>query len=297
MVKKKGVAEARTENNSQPSIMSHFKLNFLKVRDRQIANNIIRSFDKQYLQRLLLEFIVTSNLPFSFIDNKGLRKILKYLNPSVRIERVISSSKTLRHTVYSHFSKHQQHTITLFRESPGKIYFSFDGWTSSNHHAFYGIMCFFRIKENKLCKLLLGVPELAEHFGTSIAGEILAVLHAFRVTQEKTGYFTLENAENNTTAMVAIGEKLGFDGKLRRGRCIGHIINLAAKALLFGNNPDGFEAQLDGTSPLNPADYQFWRTQGPVGKLHNLVVDVRNILRISESLIKGWYCHIFAINY
>jgi hypothetical protein len=120
-------------------------------------------------------------------------------------------------------------------------------------------MCFFHAKENKFCKLFLGVPELVEHFGTSIAGEILAVLHAFGVTQEKTGYFTLDNAENNTTTMVAIDEKLGFDGKLRRGRCIGYIINLAAKALLFGNNPDAFEAQLDGTSPLNPADYQFWR--------------------------------------
>jgi hypothetical protein len=147
-------------------------------------------------------------------------------------------------------------------------------------------MCFFRDSNNKLCKLLLGIPELGEHFSKTIGSETVAVLRAFGIPPEKIGYFTLDNAENNTTAMVAIGEKLGFDGRHRRGRCIGHIINLAAKALLFGNDPDAFEEQLDGTSPLNYADYQLWRTQGPVGKLHNLVVDLRNMNRLYYGFLK-----------
>jgi hypothetical protein len=205
----------------------------------------------------------------------------------VRIERAISSSRILRRAIFSHFSRYQQHIITILRESSGKIHFSFDGWTSSNHHALYGIMCFFRNSENKLYKLFLGIPQLAEHFGTLIAGEILAVLDAFGISSEKIGYFVLDNAENNITAMVAIGEKLRFDGKLRRGRYIGHSINLAAKALLFGNNSDAFEAQLDGTSLINHADYQLWRTQGPVGKFHNLVIDVRNVHKLYHGFLKA----------
>jgi hypothetical protein len=102
-------------------------------------------------------------------------------------------------------------------------------------------MCFFRNKDNKLCKLPLGISELIKHFGHIIGGEVLAVLRAFGIPPEKIGYFILANAENNITAMVAIGQKLGFDGRLHRGRCIGHIINLFAKALLFGNDPDVFE--------------------------------------------------------
>jgi hypothetical protein len=147
-------------------------------------------------------------------------------------------------------------------------------------------MCFFRNKDNKLCKLLLGIPELIKHTGSSISGEIIAVLQSFGITPERVGYFTLDNAENNTTVMVAIGQKLGFDGKLRRGRCIGHIVNLAAKALLFENDPNAFEKQLDGTSPLNNADYQLWRTQGPIGRLHNLVIDVRNMHKLSHGFLK-----------
>jgi hypothetical protein len=159
--------------------------------------------------------------------------------------------------------------------------------TSFNHHALYGIMCFFRSKKNTFCKLLLGLPQLAEHFGTLIAGDILTVLDAFGIPPEKIGYFTLDNAENNTTAMVAIGERLGFNGRLRRGRCISHTINLAARALLFGNNSDAFKAQLDGTSLINHADYQIWRTQGPVGKLHNLVVDMRNMHKLYYGFLKA----------
>jgi hypothetical protein len=121
-------------------------------------------------------------------------------------------------------------------------------------------MCFFRNKDNKLYNLLLGIPERIKHSNNIIGGEIIAVFRVFGIPSEKIGHFTLDNAENNTTAMMAIGQKLGFDGRLRRGRCIGHIINLAAKALLFGNDPDVFEEQLDGTSPMNYADYQLWRT-------------------------------------
>jgi hypothetical protein len=150
-------------------------------------------------------------------------------------------------------------------------------------------MFFFRNKDNKLYrlyKLLLGIPELIKHTGSFISGEVIAVLQSFKITPERMGYFTLDNAKNNTTAIMVIGEKLGFNGRLQRGQCIGHIINLAAKALLFGNDPDAFEEQLDGTSPMNYADYQLWRTQGPVGKLHNLVINVRNVHTLYHGFLK-----------
>jgi hypothetical protein len=105
---------------------------------------------------------------------------------------------------------------------------------------------------------------------------ILGVINAYKIS-DKVGYFTLDNAENNTKTVAIVGEKLGFGGRRRRGRCIGHTINLAAKALLFGKNPDAFEEQLDGRSPMTIIEYQHWRAKGSVGKLHNLVVDVRNI--------------------
>jgi hypothetical protein len=57
------------------------------------------------------------------------------------------------------------------------------------------------------------------------------------------------------TVMQAIGEKLGFIGLQRRNWCIGHIINLVTKALLFGKNPDIFEERARGQLPLTTAEY------------------------------------------
>ncbi|KAM3537905.1 hypothetical protein ARSEF1564_009174 [Beauveria bassiana] len=139
----------------------------------------------------------------------------------------------------------------------------------------------FSFVENPNLRDIFDYLKAHRHFGSTIGGEVLDILHTLGVNPEKVGYFTLDNAENNDTAMEVIGGELGFDGRLRRGRCIGHTINLSAKALLFSRNTDALEQQLSGAEALSDAEYARWRKRGPVGKLHNIVVDVR----ISHRLI------------
>jgi hypothetical protein len=134
--------------------------------------------------------------------------------------------------------------------------------------------------------LLLGVPEAVRHFGDIIAGEFLMVLRAFGVIALKIGYFTLNDAENNIIAMVAIGRELGFNGRFRRGRYTGYIINLAAKALLFSSSNDAFEEQLNGISVISDDEYQLQLKKKPVDKLHNLVVNVRNMHQLFHKFAK-----------
>ena len=127
---------------------------------------------------------------------------------------------------------------------------------------------------------MIGVPEAHRHFGSTIGGEVLDVLHTLGVGPEKIGYFTLDNAENNDTAMQVIGAELGLDSRLRQGRCISHTINLSPKALLFSKNADAFGQQLSGVEALSNTEYAQWRKKGQVGKLHNIVVDVRISYRL-----------------
>ncbi|KAH7461153.1 hypothetical protein FOMA001_g19163 [Fusarium oxysporum f. sp. matthiolae] len=135
-------------------------------------------------------------------------------------------------------------------------------------------MCFFQDEKNKPRKIVLGVPEVStRHSGTNIAAEVLEIIDSYGI-KNKIGYFTLDNAENNDSAMAVIGGELGFDGRKRRGRCFGHILNLSAKALLFGSNPEAFENQLSGAAALSETEHDLWRRRGPVRKLHNLVVDI-----------------------
>ena len=67
----------------------------------------------------------------------------------------------------------------------------------------------------------------------------------------------------------------------RRGRCAAHIINLAAKAFLFGNDIEAFEVAVEGEGSATADSLRLkiaqaeWRKRGAVGRLHNLVVFVR----------------------
>jgi putative exporter of polyketide antibiotics len=99
------------------------------------------------------------------------------------------------------------------------------------------------------------VPEAYRYFGANIAGKVLEVLYAFRIDKQKIGYFIFDNAENNSTAIKVISAELGFNSRLRRGRCISHTLNLAAKALLFSHYFNAFEKQLTGAAALTNVDY------------------------------------------
>lgn len=102
-------------------------------------------------------------------------------------------------------------------------------------------------------KIVLGLPEVARrHTGANVAEKIVEVFESFEIPKHKIGYFTLDNAAVNDTTMDFIGEAYDFNGRSRRGRCMGHIINLAAKTLLFGPDAEVFENQLEGQRILLP---------------------------------------------
>ncbi|KAJ3453414.1 hypothetical protein MRS44_017661 [Fusarium solani] len=242
----------------QRSIAEVMKLDTRLPREQDIANSLAKGFDRKHFQRLLLEWIIEENHAFSVYHG------CQYYQNNHPPQKVLSA-----------YEMHKDKVIAALKQSCGLIHVSFDGWKSGSRHSLYGIACFFRDENSQPRKLTLGVPELrTRHFGHNIAAEILDVLDAYGI-QDKIGYFTLDNAESNDKAMEIIGGELGFVGSTRRGRCFGHTLNLSAKALLFGHNVEAFEEQLSGEAALSEAEHTLWRRKGPVGKLHNLVVDVR----------------------
>jgi hypothetical protein len=67
-----------------------------------------------------------------------------------------------------------------------------------------------------------------------------------------------------------LSEALDIDLGKRHVRCIGHIINLVAYEVLFGESVEAFEDTLEGISAAE-AELRSWRSKGPIGKLHNLI--------------------------
>jgi hAT family C-terminal dimerisation region len=129
-------------------------------------------------------------------------------------------------------------------------------------------------QENVLRTGLIALPKLlGDHKGANIAYVLVQVFEQYNIMLN-VGYFMLDNASNNDTAIESVHDELAAHGIDRvisslegRLRCVGHIINLVAKALLFGKDTDALE--------MDEVDFATWRKVGAVGKLHNIIRWIR----------------------
>src|SRR5262249_8003097 len=86
----------------------------------------------------------------------------------------------------------------------------------------------------------------------------------------------------DTSIQALVRDLLPHETHTRRSRCLGHIINLAAKAFLLGSNCEAFEEEEDIAEQRVRQDEEDlaarqdrWRGRGPVGKFHNIVAFIR----------------------
>jgi hypothetical protein len=107
------------------------------------------------------------------------------------------------------------------------------------------------------------------HNGKAIAANVLAVINDYDL-RDKVGFFVLDNASSNNTAVAILRETLQFDPKVRRLRCIGHILNLVAQQLLFGSDFEKFEGEIARVANLRE-EVKLWRAQGPIGIVATIV--------------------------
>ena len=122
---------------------------------------------------------------------------------------------------------------------------------------------------------LLGLRRVkGSHSGENTAERVVAVVGDYEI-ESRLGYFVLDNADTNDTCVAAVLGTIRPDLQPKEGRlrCLGHIINLAAKALLFGTDAEAFELEVLGAEALEEEikELDLWRRKGPVGKLHNVV--------------------------
>ena len=98
----------------------------------------------------------------------------------------------------------------------------------------------------------------------------------------------MDNLESNNVAIYEILKVLRPDIKdyaSRRGRCLRHIINLAAKAFIFGKDSDLFEADISTYNDLLKIEKAraLWRTKGLIGKFYNTCVYIQATPQRRES--------------
>ena len=125
---------------------------------------------------------------------------------------------------------------------------SFDGWTSPNRLAIIRVVVYY-LDQNLINRsYLVGIRRIrGTYTGENIIKAVMPILLEIGILL-KLSYFIADNNGRNNIYIRAILRKYRPDIKnsdSRRVRYLGYIINLAAKAFLFGKNADAFEDSTD----------------------------------------------------
>jgi hypothetical protein len=99
----------------------------------------------------LIQWIVCDDQPFTVAEGTDLRFLFKMLNPNVQVP----TADTIRAGILSIFSEEQDRMRQKLQETPGKISFTLDAWTSRNQLPFLGITAHWIDSNWNLCSTLI----------------------------------------------------------------------------------------------------------------------------------------------
>lgn len=209
---------------------------------QQVANEIASSFSQKRFFDAVKNWIIADNQALRVIEIPSFRHMISTANPLA--EQVLwNSHNTLRSHILAEYYSYVPAVIEHLKRARSLIHITFDNWTTSGgKRALTGICVHHLNEDGDVEDYLLGLPQLhGEHSGDNIASVVNSVLQNFRIDRERLGYFVLDNATNNDTAMESLGVEYDFFAPHRRLRCTCHILNLGAQRVIFGRDKDSFE--------------------------------------------------------
>src|SRR5262249_2925223 len=105
----------------------------------------------------VVEWIITSNQPFSEVRAPSFREMIRASNPNAKVP----SKGPVRHNIDARFEEEKEHVRDVLKGVPGRLSFAVDIWTSSNVYAFLGIVVHWTDVEWQPRNLLMDMPPLA----------------------------------------------------------------------------------------------------------------------------------------
>lgn len=241
------------------------------------------------VRELAVGFLIHADLPFAVLSNPFMTKLLESYNLNLAKEQPLGRT-TLSQDLAEIFRASKGHVEKELGGAQTSIHISFDLWTSPNRLAFIAIFAHFLDREYRQQNRLIGFRrQLGTHAGENIANTLEEVIKDWGIGS-RLGVAVCDNVSSNDTCLRSLFPRFipqmdDDDVKARRIRCFGHILNLVAKAFLFGEESDAFEIQSDFYDTLGQYEegLEHWRRKGPIGKLHNIVKFIRASPQRSEA--------------
>ena len=212
------------------------------------------------------------------VENDYFRELVAYLNKGIASLLPLANA-TIRRWIVSAYQEEKENIKEEMRTSISNTHISFDMRTSPNYLAMLSIFAHYLDKDGRRqSRRLIGFKRvLGAHTGENQAATIVATLHDYAIA-DKTRYFMSDNASSNDSCVDHVLKAISPDlpanqRKARRLRCLGHVVNLCARALLVGKESKKTLRKLDSLTEKESGSV--WRDHGCVGKLHNIIKYIR----------------------
>ena len=273
----------------QSSIFEGFEQLYQQARDLGRTTEIESEVFKRYLDqdkicKALAWMIVARNLPYRIVESREFHHFVSTLNPVAK-DHLPSAHSTIPRIIDSHFQWAKDVVRKMLQSAKSKVHLSLDIWTSPNRLLLLGVCSHFvdHVQETRR-KALLALRPVANHSGEEQFITLLPVLRDFGIVR-RIGSVVGDNSSTNDTLCRAMStylkeeEGVDWDPDVHRLRCLGHIINLAVQAFLFPNSVDLKQSEscedADDSTRAQGQRAEF-RRLGPLGKLHNLVINTQS---------------------
>ncbi|KJZ75821.1 hypothetical protein HIM_04645 [Hirsutella minnesotensis 3608] len=255
---------------------------------RRLDQSTIPKAKVKAIQELSVGFVIDSDVPFTIFEHKFLKELFYRFDHELALQIPWSSSSMTRELQRIFEAK-----IGLVRAELGtaltNIHVSFDLWTSPNRLSIMAVFAHFIDKVGcQQSRLLALRRQFGTHSGENLAHTLFSIIQQWGIG-ERVGTVMSDNLKANDTCLSYFFRQLdpsikAADVKAHRMRCYGHILNLVARAFLFGKDAESFELESDINSMrgLAEQDLRHWRSKGPIGKLHNIVKFIRSSSQRSE---------------
>ena len=203
-----------------------------------IQRDLEPPFDDLKYKKNLVDTFLDCHLSFALVETEKFRQLL--ISGRSEIQAALPSShSTIKDWVLDSFQSRKAQIKDQVSLANSKISISLDGWRAPNRDDYLAICARFVNEDFKLVHCLKP---------GQVTAEITAnVINNYEIGQNL-GEFMMDNARDNSTALQALAEEFDFEVGFSRLRCLGHIINLVVKVLLFEKSVSKIERELAGAS-------------------------------------------------
>lgn len=181
--------------------------------------------EKSEIDELLMEMIAIDLKPFSCVEDRGFRKLLKKLAPDYEPPCRTTFSRTRAPILYHKIKeKLMEELHEDLQNGLTSISFTTDGWKSMAHDHYLSLTLHYLTKDFTQKNITLGMEQIEEkHTGRNLKNLLEQMMSEWRLLDSENlpVYFVTDNAKNITSAIS--------QGHWEHICCFAHTLQLALK--------------------------------------------------------------------